>query len=266
MANSSFIHTFRFFIRLIKTSLQQSFALKGAFTLRMIFMIFNNLIMLVGWWAMFTTFKSINGWSFNDFIFMTGLCISSFSLWPIFFRGAGLYMSRLIEYGDLDNFILQPKNILFHVSASQSDPSGFGDLITGLLLIFFSGYLTLTTFPLVLFFIVMAFIVFLSINISVSSLPFYLKNSADISERLFYIFFNISSYPGSIYNASTKLVFCTLFPVGFISILPVALLHSFSGILLIYILCFVLTFFIISIFIFYNGLKHYESGNRISLK
>lgn len=256
----------RFFARLIKISMYQSFSLKSAFILRMLFMVVNNLIMLIGWWAMFTRFETINGWSFGDFMFMTGLTVSAFSLWPIFFRGAGIYMARLIEYGDLDNFILQPKNILFHVSCSLSDPSGFGDLITGCLLIAFSGLLTASNALLVLFFFIIAAVCFLSINFIVSSLPFYFKNVSDMSERLFYIFFNIAGYPGSIYTGYAKLLLCTVFPAGLISVLPVQLLHNFSGFLLLYMFLFAFLLFRLSIWLFHNGLKHYESGNRFGVK
>lgn len=255
-----------FFSRLIKTSMYQAFSLKAAFMMRMLFMLFNNLIMLISWWAMFTQFEAINGWSFSDFIFMTGLTVSSFSLWPIFFRGTGIYMARLIEYGDLDSFILHPRNILFHVSCSLSDPSGFGDLISGCLLIAFSGFLTTSTLFLILFFFLVAAVCFLSVNFIVSSLPFYFKNMSDTSERLFYIFFNIAGYPGSIYSGYAKLLLCTFFPVGLISVLPVQLLHNFSGLLMLYMLLFTTILFCFSLWLFYNGLKHYESGNRFGIK
>lgn len=266
MADNKCFTSARFFARLIKTSLLQAFSLKASFALRLVFMVFNNLIMLVGWWAMFTRFDTINGWTFKDFMFMTGLTVSAFSLWPLFFRGAGIYMARLIEYGDLDTFILQPKNILFHISCSISDPSGFGDLIAGCLLIILSGLLTTSTVFLILFFFLVAAICFLSINFIVSSLPFYFKNMADISERLFYIFFNIAGYPGSIYTGYAKLLLCTLLPTGLISILPVQLLHQFSIGLFLYMLLFTLGLFSFSIFLFYKGLKRYESGNRFGVK
>lgn len=258
-------NTLIFYRRLIKTGLKQSFALKGAFFCRMIFMIFNNLMMLLAWGLMFQKFNTINGWHFNHFMFMTGLVISSFSIWPLFFRGTGIYLARMIENGDLDTYLLQPRQVLPHIACSVSDPSGFGDLITGIVLLICSGLITLQTFFIVLFCFLCATILFLSINICVSALPFYIKRTSEIGERIFYMFFSISNYPGCIYSGYMKLIFCTIFPVGLISILPIQLIEQFSWSLFFYLLLsifFVLTF---SIGLFYNGLKRYEGSNRFGI-
>ena len=261
MANN----TVSFYRRLLKTGLKHSFALKGAFFCRIIFMIFNNLMMLLAWSLMFQKFNTINGWSFNDFMFMTGLAISSFSIWPLFFRGTGIYLARMIENGDLDAYLLQPRSVLPHIACSVSDPSGFGDLLTGLILMFVSGLITLQTAFIVLICFICATMCFLAINICVSALPFYVKRTSEIGERIFYMFFSISNYPGSIYSGYMKLIFCTIFPVGIISILPIQLLHHFSWTLFGFLVGF--SFFILtfSIFFFYNGLKHYEGSNRFGV-
>lgn len=258
-------NTFSFYRRLVKTGLKQSFALKGAFFCRMIFMIFNNLMMLLAWGLMFKKFHTINGWDFNHFVFMTGLAVSSFSIWPLFFRGTGIYLSRMIENGDLDAYLLQPRQVLPHIACSVSDPSGFGDLITGIILLICSGFLTFNTILIVLFCFICATICFLAINICVSSLPFYINKTSEIGERIFYMFFSISNYPGCIYSGYMKLLFCTIFPVGIISVLPVQLVQNFSWQVFLYLFLFTLFILTTSIFLFYTGLKRYEGSNRFGV-
>lgn len=262
---NQFKSSLRFYCQLLKTSFKQAVAVKSAFCLRVIFMIINNLMMLFAWGALFHQFNTINGWTFYDFMFMTGLCVGSFSIWSLFFRGMGIYMARLIEYGDLDTYLTQPRTALFHISCSISDPSGLGDFITGLLLMTASGLLTWQTAPIVLTCFICATICFLSVNILVSSLPFFFRKTDDLSERLFYLFFNIAGYPGSIYNGLAKLLLCTLFPVGIISVFPVLLLQTFSIWILIYIVLFSVGFLSISIFFFQRGLRRYEGGNRFGI-
>lgn len=262
---AEFKSSFRFYKQLLKTSLKQAVTLKSAFFMRVIFMIFNNVLMLMMWGALFYRFKTINGWLFQDFMFMTGLCLSSFSIWPLFFRGAGIHMARLIEYGGLDAYIVQPRHILFHIACSVSDPSGLGDFITGVSLMLLSGLITFHTAAIVFLCFLSATICFLAFNILVSSLPFFFRQSADLSERIFYIFFNIAGYPGSIYGEWTKLIFCSLFPIGLISVLPVTILKTKSFGALGYSLLLSLFFLGFAIYVFKKGLKRYEGGNRFGV-
>ena len=254
-----------YYQKLIKIGFKQAFALKKVFILRILFMILNNLMLLYAWYLMFLNFPIIHSWTFNDFMFMTGLVILTFSVWPIFFRGIGIHLMRLIENGELDSFLVIPRHVLFNVGCSVCDPSGIGDFITGVLLMFFSGLVSFSNFPMVLCFAFSGICVFLALNILISSLPFFIKNSSDIGERIFFMFFNIAGYPGSIYTGYLKLFFCSLLPIGFISILPVELVHTFSAVTLIYLITASICFLSFSIFVFSYGLKKYESGNRFNI-
>lgn len=257
--------TCRYYIRLIQIGFKQAITLKKVFVIRVLFMILNNLMMLYAWRLMFLKFPKINTWTFQDFMFMTGFVVLVFSVWPIFLRGIGIHLMRLIENGELDSYLVQPRNVLFSVGCSVCDPFGIGDFITGCLLIGFSGLVSLGDIPLIMCLFLTGATVFLSVNILISSLPFFLKGSSDIGERLFYMFFNIAGYPGSIYGGVTKIMFCTIFPIGLISILPVELIRFFSPALLTYLILFSLVLLVGSIFVFFKGLKHYESGNRYNI-
>lgn len=266
MADNIKYPNIRFLHQLYKTSFKQVMALKASFVLRILFMVVNNLVMLVGWFAVFNTFKTINGWSFHDFMFMSGLVVTCFSIWSIFFRGAGIYMARLIEYGDLDTYLLVPKNVLLHTICSKTDPAGLGDLLSGLILITGSGLVSFSNIGILLFCIIIGGTLFISLGIFLGSLNFYISDCTDFGERLFYLFLSISGYPGCIYTGMAKLILISLFPAGLISILPVEQMHCPNIITLLwmfFVVCFILTG---SIFFFYNGLKKYESGNRIGGK
>ncbi len=256
----------KFFLELIRMNMKQSYALKTAFWLRVLFMLISNGIMLVGWGVMFHQFQSINGWTFSDFMFMTGLNITAFSIWSLFFRGTGIYMAHLIENGGLDHFLLTPKNILFHISCSVSNPAGWGDFITGFCLILASNLVCFSNAFLVLIFLICSVLCFLTIGFFFSALNFWLAGFSDLSERLFYIFFNLSGYPGSIYSDWAKILLLTVFPIGFISILPVEILKTFSLPSFLYLIMGISFLFIGSILFFYNGLKRYKSGNQINMR
>ena len=256
----------RFLTRLYKTAFEQTLSLKASFILRVLFMIVNNLIMLVGWFAVFGTFKTINGWTFSDFMFMTGLVVTSFSIWSIFFRGAGIYTARLIEYGELDTYLLAPKNILLHTLCSQTDPAGFGDLLSGIILLTASGLVSFGNVGILLFCLIVGATLFVSLNIFLGSLNFYTADSTDFGERLFYLFLNITGYPGCIYGGTAKLILISLLPAGLISILPVEQMHHANATTLVWMFCIAALALIGSVLFFYTGLKRYASGNKIGGK
>ncbi len=255
----------RFYRRLIKTALKQAVSLKGAFILRIVFMIINNALMFVAWGSLFYQFKTINGWNIYDFMFMTGLCVGAFSIWPMFFRGSGIYMARQIERGDLDAYLIQPRNVLFHTACSVSDPSGIGDFITGILFIGLSGLVSWYTLPIIFVCYICAALCFIGMTFYVSSLPFFIKHTDDIGERIFYIFFNIAGYPGSIYTGWAKLAVCSFFPVGIISVLPVNIIKNPSVSAIAYLIIFSVLFFTGSLALFKYGLRRYESGNQFGI-
>ncbi len=257
---------FRFWGRLYQTIFRQMMSLKISFALRVLFMIMNNLIMLFGWFVVFNTFKIINGWTFPDFMFMSGLIVISFSIWSVFFRGAGIYMARLIEYGDLDTYLLYPKNVLLHVICGQSDPAGLGDLISGIILVTASGLVTWGNIGILLFCILIGACLFVGFNIILGSLNFYVKDCTDFGERLFYFFLNMTGYPGCIYDGVAKLILISVFPAGVISILPVEQMHHADAITLLWMGLIGSVVLGGSILFFYIGLKRYESGNKIGVK
>lgn len=255
-----------FFLHLIQMSMKQSYALKTAFWLRLVVMIISNLIMLTGWYVMFDSFQTINGWTFNDFMFMSGLNISAFSVWTLFFRGAGIRMSQWIQNGEFDHFLLSPQNVLFHASCCVSEPSGWGDFLTGIGLMITSGLITISTLGIVFILFICAFLCFLSVNFFLTAINFYFKNTADLTERLFYVFFSVSSYPGSIYTDWAKVLLITVFPAGLISILPIEILKGMQISTFVYLFLMIIALFCGSILFFYAGLKKYESGNRTMLR
>lgn len=255
-----------FWFSLLKLAAKSAFALKTAFFGRIVFMCLNNLILLVGWWAVFQSFNHINGWAFSDFMFMSGLVIAALSLFTLFFRGAGIHLARLIEFGELDPYLIQPRNPLFHICCSVSDASGLGDLISGCLLMFFSGLITPGNLGVIILMFLAAALLFLSMSILFSSIPFYARDASDLSERLFFIFFNIAGYPGCIYSGLAKFILIFIFPAGVMSILPIEMIHTPSFGKIITILSISVGFFGLAIFSFYQGLKRYESSNHIRSK
>lgn len=95
------------------------------------------------------------------------------------------------------------------------------------------------------------------------SLSFWLGHSAQLANQLMEALLSFSLYPESIFSATTRLVLYTVIPAGFVSYLPVRILQEFTLVHVSLLLVFALGLSILARFVFYRGLKRYESGNLV---
>ncbi|MCL2017797.1 MAG: ABC-2 family transporter protein [Alphaproteobacteria bacterium] len=256
----------RFFWVLLKTNISNVTALKLNFVLESLFMAANNMMMFATWVILFHTFKEINGWNVRHLILMTGIVMCSYSIYAAFFRGVADTMAGYIERGEMDTFILQPRNILLNVSGSRSAPSAMGEVLSGAIFLIWSGMITIQTIPLLLLCILAGFLVFLAVGIFIGSLAFYMKEVEGWGMQIMNIFLSLSTQPGSIYTGSVKLFLIFVFPAGVLTFMPVEAITNPTPSGILTMIGIAIAFFFASILFFYRGLKHYESGNSFGIR
>lgn len=253
-----------FFKNLIKTSIKASISRRFAFLIETTLMIANNLIFFSIWWVFFSKFQEVEGWSFNDMTMLVIVGSGSYGLMQVCFGGIR-DLSNLIQNGNLDPFMTQPKNILLNIAGSKSLARGWGQLFTAFLLTIFAQppvYLL----PIIFICILSGCIVFTSINIIAHSLPFWLGAVESFSKKYCDALFLFSLYPTNIYSGFLQVIMFTFIPAGIISFLPVEIIRSFSWNQFLILLCSSGSFLFIACFIFYKGLQKYESGNRFAIR
>lgn len=255
---SSHLHFARY---LIGTNLRASVALRGAFLLQAVFMIFNNLIYFSIWWIFFLRFDSMNGWKVHDLAALYGLTAFSIGGMLVFFGGAW-NIARMVTDGELDSRMTQPKSLLLQVVGSGSKASGWGDMASGAGLLIFSGWLSWETLPLVLVLACSSVAIFLASSIIFQSMAFWLGPVETLARQLSEFVITFSIYPQSIYPMYLRAILFTLIPAGFVSYLPVLVLREFSWLQLGAILAAAVAYGALAVFVFYRGLRRYESGNR----
>ncbi len=228
-------------------------------------MLANNLIFIVMWWLFFREFQTVGGWQMKDMIALLAIGQGSYALMALFFGGTR-DLGKIIINGNLDPFMTQPKNLLLHIAGSKSAAKSWGHLATTIFLIFFGGLYDLKTLSLILFTLCTGCLVFTSIRIIAHSLTFWLGPVEHLSERYADALFLFALYPTNIYSGILQVVMFTLIPAGVITYLPVELIRSFSWEKVLTLLVSGFFFSAAAIFIFYKGLKRYESGNQLSLR
>lgn len=254
-----------FFFSLLRTSIRASIHRRGAFLLESALMITSNLIFYLIWYLFFLHFDSIRGWKIGDMIILITIGSGGYGLMQICFGGTKKLSNAIIN-GDLDPFMVQPKNLLLHLIGSQSNAKGWGQLATSIFMIFLGGLTSPFELTLILISIISACLVFTSMNIIAHSLPFWFGSVQTLAKKYGDALFLFALYPTNIYSGFLQLMMFTLIPAGIIGYLPVDLIRDFTWIKLLQLISAAATFTAIAFTVFYTGLKRYESGNQFGVR
>ena len=254
-----------FFFSLLRVSIRASMGLRGAFLIQSGLMIVNNLIFFLIWILFFREFKSVGGWTLDDMFMLMAVGTGAYGLCNICFGGVRT-LSKTILQGDLDTFMTQPKNILLHVAASKSQVKGWGHLMTGFLILPFSAVFSIKVLCLAILGMICGCLVFTSVAVMAHSLVFWLGSIEVVCKKYCDSLFLFMLYPTNIYSGMLQVVMFTLIPAGVIGFMPVELARDFSILKLIGLLGSAAIFCLAAFWVFYAGLKRYQSGSRFGAR
>lgn len=249
----------------INISIKSTVSLRESFLLQSFFLLISNLIYFSFWWIYFSNFNSIKGWTLSDIACLYGIVSGGYGIFSVFLGGSR-YIARMIFEGDLDALIVKPKNLLLQILGSKSVSSGWGDIVSSVAFLAFSGYVSWQNAPFILLFILTATIIIASFSIMLGSLAFWVGDSHALSKQLFEFLLTFSNYPKSIYAGAVKVFLLTVIPSGFIGFVPIETIKNQSVSGLLYILVFTVFYAFCASKFFYLGLRNYSSGNKSGFK
>ena len=188
-------------------------------------MFISNLTSIVFFWALFQNIVQINGWTFWQLVFLSGLAALVVGIWHAFLIGLAPWrMERYIRTGSFDRLLIQPVNPFVCLLISNIDDDGFGDLIAGFLILYLGAtmsgiVLNLVNLLLIGLFITGAVLIFFSITIIVSSLSFWVTRSGAIGEIIWSLM-KFTDLPLEIYSPFITFILTFIIPLGFINYYP----------------------------------------------
>lgn len=234
---------------------------RGPFLLQLFGMMLNNASFLVFWAVLMDHVGSLGGWGLTDVMYLWALGPACFGLAHIVF-GNVRELGRIILEGDLDVYLLQPKDPLFHALVSRTDVSAWGDLAYGLVLL---PFLTLDPLRWALFlvFTVTGALLFVGFFSLVQSLAFWLGNVEGLSGALTEFLLSFTLYPETVFPKEMRWVFYSIVPAGFLAFLPLQVLRNLDWIWLPVILLVTVVLLRLAWGVFRAGLRRYESGNSL---
>lgn len=250
---------------LIGTSFKASAALRGAFLLNCAFMALNNLVMFANWWIIFQKIESIGGWRIQECALLWSISAASYGFSVVLFNGSRR-LGRYIVLGELDTFLTQPRNPLLQVMTSNSSASGWGDVLSSVILLWLSGYLRPAALPALLLALLCSIAVITACAVTFQCLAFWAGDVREFSTTLWEFLVAFSTYPDPIYQGLLRLALFSILPVGFIAFLPVSAVRS-PDFAVLALLCGGAGFYLwLMVQVFGRGLRRYASGSGMQIR
>lgn len=246
----------------IKYSVMRELLNKATFISNIVFMMLNNASMIIQWLVLYSLREDMGGYSFKEILLLWGMASATFGFSRFFFERA-FHISRFINEGKIDSFIVQPKNILIGICTSGISVSAIGDLLYGYIMLLFYG-LSIKTFILFTYFVITGGIIITCISIILNSLSFWFSNTTTVSVLGNRLMCNFATYPDGIFKGVAKALLFTLIPVGISNYIPVHVIVNFDLNLFLINTCVCIFLIYFAFIIFYTGLKRYSSSNLMS--
>jgi ABC-2 type transport system permease protein len=259
------ISTLRFISSYAIANTQAAMEYRAAFIVQVLAMTANDCLWLFFWWTYFRQFPLTNGWQVTDIVILWAVTACGFGLSAAVF-GNARQLANLVMTGGLDAYLSMPRYALLHVCIAATDPTAWGDMLFAV-----GAYLLLVRpdvihIALFILLVVMVSLIFTAFIVILCSLAFFLGNTEGMAQQMFNALISFSTYPMDIFHGVVRLLLFTVVPAGFISFIPLQLLHHFVWPL--FGAMFGATMLIVSIAVgmFTLGLRRYESGNLLGMQ
>lgn len=252
-----------FVLRHLAFNVQVALEYRASFLTQVLFMIANNFLLLFFWWILFRQVSDVGGWGRRETMLLVGIASAGFGLAAIV-CGNVFRLSRLVADGQLDVYLLLPRDPLLHALVGRTVVAGVGDLAFGLGAIWILGPPTWGGQAAMLLAVVASAITFAAFGVLVHSLAFWMGDASGLASFLHDALLALSMYPQSIYPERVKLFLFTAIPVGFFAHVPVAIARDPDPGLIALALAFALAFAQLARMVFASGLTRYQSGNLLA--
>ncbi len=181
----------------------------------------------------FTQIENLQGWTFNEMLFLAGFGGAVIFTQNVFFFNIIRVGEDYIINGELDRFLIRPLNPLFQVYADDVHDNNIPKVIANFALIFYAGIqIGLTPNLLIItyaaFSMLSGMLVAASIYLLFSSTAFWTGTSRNAVWLIFRLS-NFRKYPIDIYALAIQGLLVTIIPLAFASFFPASFILGKEG-------------------------------------
>ncbi len=247
------------------TNLSSAMEYRVSFFTQAVGMAINDVFFLFFWWMVFQQTNNLGGYQFKDVMSIWALSAATFGLLHIVF-GNVRRMNQLVQSGEMDIFLLQPRDVFVHAHAARMNFSAWGDFVYAVVLFFvISGFHPLKWLLFLLFTVGGALLTGAVFAIA-DSLVFYWGDSSGLTKLVTEFMLNFSLYPDSIFRPGVKWIIYTILPTGFVVFVPFRLMQHFNLWTCMAVFAVDIGAVVLARAIFRTGLKRYVSGNKMGAR
>jgi len=255
----------RFLATAFSVNVQAVMEYRFNFLIQVFGMMLNNGAFALFWGVLIARTGGVGGYGFGDVMILWALVSSSYGLAHVLF-GNIQGLGRLIQSGELDHYLLQPKDAFLNVLASRTIVSAWGDFLYGFLVLFLIPGVGAGRVLLFALLVPPGAAIFAASFAAAESLAFFMGNSQALSSSLSEFILSFSLYPETIFGRGMRWLFYTILPSGFIAFLPLAAFKGLDWRLLPLLYLAAAAYLAASYLLFRAGLRRYESGNQIGMR
>ena len=231
--------------------------------------IYSYFITFISFWVIVQHFGAIDGWSFEEMCILYALNIFPYSIAGMFFWTVfGLEFE--ITSGNFDLYLTRPMGVIQQTVCKKYVDTFIGQVfITGVFSVLAVSRLDLHWTVGKIVYLIAAVIsgIFMHAGAMIlfGGLAFWLKRTLSLAGILYYGLRNFTQYPLSIFPMLLRMLLTFLLPWAFINYYPALIILNRSNSELDTILGYIapltgIIFFLISMLVFYAGLRKYESS------
>lgn len=255
----------KFLRALMAVNLSSAMEYRASFITQIVFMFINNGIYFVFWLIFFNQFGAVRGYDISDIYLLFAIVAFSFGIGTMFAGNSGANLAYLIAQGRLDYYLVLPRNLLLHIIFSRMQVSAIGDVSFGIIAFFFAARLELVDWLFFFAVSVPAALIFIGFATIAGSLAFFMGNAQYASQQMTNAMITFALYPNTLFGGASRFLLYTVIPAFFIGALPVEIVKGREGGLLMILWGVVIVIWVLTTYIFYYGLRRYESGSALNV-
>lgn len=256
---------FKFLGKLTAVNLSSAMEYRTSFFTQIAFMFINNGIYFIFWLIFFNQFGDVRGYDIGDIYLLFAVVAFSYGIGHLFAGNTGPYLAYVIAQGRLDYYLVLPRNLLLHTIFSRMQVSAVGDISFGIMAFLFAARLQFWDWLFFFATCIPAAMVFVGFAVITGSLAFFMGNAQYASQQITNAIITFALYPNTLFTGVARFLLYTAIPAFFVGAIPVDIVKSHDGTLLLLLFGIAILIWILAIAIFYGGLRRYESGSAINV-
>ena len=237
----------------------------GAFWSMMSLMAIQNILYFMLWVILFDRVGTLRGWGLSDVAMLFGAGAFGYGIFFTLLGGLDR-LAETVADGRLDLYLARPRAVLPMVLMSRTRSDSLGDLVTGLVMMALFVRPEWSQIPMLLLLTVSMGLVFASARLVLHTLAFW-GMAGQANENAYMAFLIAGTNPQHGIGTLGKYLLLTVFPAGYLGLVPVLAWREQSGLLLLGQVAASLAIAGFSVWLFHRGLARYASGNQfVSLR